>query len=126
MKKFIVLVLFLCSVSLNAQSIDGRWKAVKGTTEFIFEFSGGDGTIISLSSTEDYTAKILYGRQYTNISKISSNEWEATRRTWRYSGVTRADQENGRWVELGKCRLTLSADGNTLSEGNWTWRRVNR
>jgi hypothetical protein len=90
------------------------------------EIKGGSGTLITLSSTKDFTGKLLDGNIYENISTAGTNKWNATRNTWKFTGLTRQDQENGRWEKAGSCQFTLSQDGNTLSvSGHWTWKRKN-
>jgi hypothetical protein len=90
------------------------------------EIKGGRGTLITLSSTKDFTGKLLDGNIYEDISNAGTNKWNATRNTWKFTGLTRQDHENGRWEKAGSCQFTLSQDGNTLSvSGHWTWKRKN-
>lgn len=125
MKSFIYLVILTLSpVLLRAQSIEGKWIITKGTTQITMEISQGAGKLISLSSTKEFTDKILDGYIYEDISKSGQNQWKGIRNTWKYTGVSRQDQEKGRWEKAGDCQFTLSQDGNTLSvSGHWTWKR---
>ncbi len=112
--------------ALQAQTIEGKWSVTKGSTEFTMEIKGSSGTLIILSSTKEFTNKLLDGNIYEDITSAGANKWNGTRNTWKYTGVTRKEQENGRWEKAGNCQFTLSQDGNTLSvSGHWTWKRKN-
>lgn len=126
--RFKCIIICFCFISFNnrllAQSIEGKWLVTKGSTEFTMEIKGSNGTLIALSSVKDFTDKLLDGNIYEDISSAGANKWNGTRSTWKYTGVTRKEQENGRWEKAGNCQFTLSQDGNTLSvSGHWTWKR---
>lgn len=120
------ILLILSFNSIESQTLDGKWITTKGTTELTLEIVGDEGKIISLSSTKDFTNKILEGVIYDDIKKNPNNKWVSNRYTWKFTGVSRQEQENGRWEKVGPCQLSLSEDGNTLSaSGHWTWKRKN-
>jgi hypothetical protein len=121
---FIFLHTFIGLSKIDAQSIEGKWLVTKGSTEFTMEIKGSNGTLVALSSVKDFTDKLLEGNVYQDITSAGANKWNGTRNTWKYTGVTRKEQENGRWEKAGNCQFTLSQDGNTLSvSGHWTWKR---
>ena len=121
---FISLYTLIGFSRINAQSIEGKWVVTKGSTEITMEIKGSSGALVSLSSTKEFTDKILDGNIYEDITSAGVNKWNAIRNTWKFTGVTRQDQEKGRWEKAGNCQFTLSQDGNTLSvSGHWTWKR---
>jgi hypothetical protein len=121
---FIFLHTFIGLSKIDAQSIEGKWLVTKGSTEFTMEIKGSNGTLVALSSVKDFTDKLLEGNVYQDITSAGANKWNGTRNTWKYTGVTRKEQENGRWEKAGNCQFTLSQDGNTLSVSrHWTWKR---
>ncbi len=127
-KLIIVFISFLTFWPLVtfSQSIEGLWKVTKGSTDITLEIKNNTGTVLSISSTKEFTDKIIGGKLYTNIVNIGTNKWKANRYTWRYNGTSREEQEKGWWTQVADSELSLSEDGNTLSaSGHWTWKRVN-
>lgn len=124
----VILSLFLLAsfFQIQSQTIAGVWKVQKGATEIRMTINEGSGTITWLSSTKDFTEKIIGGAIYSNITSIDKLKWSANKSTWKYNGISREDQDKGWWTEAGKTVLTLSPDGNILSASeHWTWTRLN-
>lgn len=127
-KLIIALVSFITFLPLDtfSQSIEGLWKVTKGSTDITLEIKNNTGTVLSISSTKEFTDKIIGGNLYTNIVSIGAKKWKANRYTWRYNGTSREEQEKGWWTQVADSELSLSEDGNTLTaSGHWTWKRVN-
>ena len=124
----VILSLFLLAsfFQIQSQTIAGVWKIQKGETEIRITINEGTGTITWLSSTKDFTEKIIGGAIYSDIKPIDKLKWSATRNFWEYYGVSRENKDKGWWTEAGKTVLSLSADGNILSASeHWTWTRLN-